>query len=137
TALCRCRSRYRTLCGSLSRQHRDSGALRSSLPVLDAVCWNFRHAQASFAVKPQGWLRFMARHKTVRLAKKKGGSSNFIALLPFSFSKQSNKIVRCSPCLSSFVERRLLNAILTVLAGRHRSHHFGGLITEGEAHEYR
>jgi uncharacterized protein (DUF736 family) len=36
-------------------------------------------------------------HKTVRLAKEKGGSSNFIALLPVSRSKQSNKIVRCSP----------------------------------------
>jgi hypothetical protein len=67
-------------------------------------------------------------HKTVRLAKKKGGSSNFIAFLPFYFSKESNKIVRCSPPIL-FLEGDFLNAIRTVLARRHRSHYSSGFIT--------
>jgi hypothetical protein len=31
----------------------------------------------------------------------------------------------------------LLSATRPVLASRHRSHHFGGFKTEGEAHDYR
>jgi hypothetical protein len=66
-------------------------------------------------------------HKTVRLAKKKGGSSNFIALLPVS---HRNKAIKLSGARHLFIlRRRLLNAIRPVLAKRHRSHYFSGFTT--------
>jgi hypothetical protein len=67
-------------------------------------------------------------HKTIRIAKKKGGSSEFIALLPGSFSKQSNKIPAVLATFSIF-EGDFLNAIRTVLARRHRSHYSSGFKT--------
>jgi hypothetical protein len=54
----------------------------------------------------------------------------------FLFGNKADKIPSVLATFFSFAGD-FLNAIRTVLAKRHRSHHSGGLTTEGEEHDYR
>ena len=71
-------------------------------------------------------------HKTVRLAKKKGGSSEFYCFVTFFFFETKQiKFLRVLAPFFWFLKRDFLNAIRTVLARRHRSHSSSGFTTEG------
>jgi hypothetical protein len=71
--------------------------------------------------QPQSVASINGGHKTVRLAEKKGGSSEFW-LLFFKKEKKTTKFLRSS-LASDF-----LNAPRPVLANRHRSHYSGGFV---------